>query len=412
LAFDFEEQTMTYGRSTLRNTIADALVAALLIAPVGLIAGDRQTQTPATSAPAAAPGGRGGAPPAPVVVSPEVLADRNVIFRLLGPQATEVAVQGVGRGRVAMVKGESGVWEATIGPLAPGAYQYSFVVNGAQVPDPRNQATNETTTGYASLLVVPGSELTDTKNVPHGALSQVFYDSTVLGRTRRMHVYTPPGYGASGDRYPVFYLLHGSGDSDQSWSALGRAGIILDNLIAAHKAKPMLVVMPAGHTATPATPASREQFIQEFLADIMPFVEKNYRVRTDRSSRAIAGLSMGGGQTLGIAVPHLDKFGYIGVFSAGLPGGGGRGASAPPATPYGEAWEKQNQAALDNASLKKGLKLLWFGIGKEDAGFANATNSVNLLKKHGFNPVFHESDGGHTWPNWRDYLGIFAPQLF
>ena len=118
------------------------------------------------------------------------------------------------------------------------------------------------------------------------------------GRQRRMHVYTPPGYGANGDRYPVFYLLHGSGDSDQSWSALGRAGIILDNLIAAHKAKPMVVVMPAGHTAQPATPASREQFIQEFLTDIMPFVEKNYRVRTDRASRAIAGLSMGGGQTL------------------------------------------------------------------------------------------------------------------
>ena len=264
------------------------------------------------------------------------------------------------------------MWEATVGPLTPGAYQYSFVVQGVQIADPRNQAMNETTTGYNSLLVVPGSEMMDTKNVPHGALAQVFYDSTVLGRPRRMHVYTPPGYGATSDRYPVFYLLHGSGDSDQSWSALGRAGIILDNLIAARKAKPMVMVMPAGHTAVPATPASREAFIKEFMTDILPFVEKNYRVRTDRASRAIAGLSMGGGQTLNIAIPNLDKFAYIGVYSAGISGGGGgrgaAGSSAAPAAPYGEAWEKQHLAALDNASLKKGVKLLWFGIGKEDAG--------------------------------------------
>ena len=151
----------------------------------------RKHQQP--SAPAAAPA---ATPPAPVVVSPEVLPDARVVFRLYGPQATEVAVQGVIRGRVPMVKGENGVWEATVGPLTPGAYQYSFVVQGVQIADPRNQERNETTTGYNSLLVVPGSEMMDTKNVPHGALAQAFYDSTVLGRPRRMHVYTPPGYGA------------------------------------------------------------------------------------------------------------------------------------------------------------------------------------------------------------------------
>ena len=178
----------------------------------------------------------------------------------------------------------------------------------------------------------------------------------------------------------------------------------------------MVLVMPAGHTAVPATPASREAFIKEFMTDILPFVEKNYRVRTDRASRAIAGLSMGGGHTLNIAIPNLDKFAYIGVYSAGISGGGGgrgaAGSSAAPAAPYGEAWEKQHLAALDNASLKKGVKLLWFGIGKEDAALANSTATADLLKKHGFNPVFHESEGGHTWPNWRDYLVIFAPQLF
>jgi enterochelin esterase-like enzyme len=377
------------------------------------VTGAAQSQTPPATAPPAAqaPAGRGAGPSAPVVVSPDVLPDKRVVFRLLAPQATEVGVQGVGRGRTPMVKGENGIWEATAGPLTPGPYQYTFVIDGAQVADPRNQAMNETTVGYASLLVVPGSEMTDTRNVPHGALAQVFYDSTVLGRSRRMHVYTPPGYGASTDRYPVFYLLHGSGDSDQSWSALGRAGIILDNLISARKAKPMIVVMPAGHTTVPPTQASRQQFVDEFVTDIMPFVEKNYRVRNDRSSRAIAGLSMGGGQTLNIGIPHLDKFAYIGVYSAGLSGGGG-GRGAAPEAPYGQSWETEHQAVLDNASLKKGLKLLWFGIGKEDPGLANATNTANLLKKHGFNPVFHESEGGHTWPNWRDYLVIFAPQLF
>src|SRR5262249_8276699 len=152
---------------------------------------------------AQAPAGRGAGPGAPVVVSPEVLPDQRVVFRLLGPQANEVSVQGVGRGRVPMVKGEDGIWQATAGPLTPGPYQYSFVIDGAQVADPRNQAINETTAGYASLLVVPGSDMTDTKNVPHGALTQVWYDSSVLGRSRRMHVYTPPGYGANNDRYPI-----------------------------------------------------------------------------------------------------------------------------------------------------------------------------------------------------------------
>jgi enterochelin esterase family protein len=404
---------MLNGRSFFRNCLAGAVLTAAFAVPGRFVSGRAQAPAPSPAAPSTAPAGRGGGPQVPAFVSPEVLPDKRVVFRLLGPQATEVAVQGVGRGREPMVKGENGIWEATLGPVTPGAYQYTFVVHGVQVPDPRNQATNETTTGYASLLVVPGSEMTDTANVPHGALAKVYYDSSVLGRQRRMHVYTPPGYGANGDRYPVFYLLHGSGDSDQSWSALGRAGIILDNLIAARKAKPMVVVMPAGHTAVPATPASREQFIQEFLTEIMPFVEKHYRVRTDRASRAIAGLSMGGGQTLSISVPNLDKFGYIGVFSAGLAGGGaGRGAAPGPAAPYGESWEKQHQARLDDAGLKKGLKVLWFGIGKEDQGLANGTNTVALFKKHGFNPVFHQSEGGHTWPNWRDYLVIFAPQLF
>ena len=396
-------------RSSSTGVWVVALVAGVLTQrPFG--AGDIAAQgaAPATATQGAPTVGRGAAVPAPIVVSPEVLPDRRVVFRLLAPQATDVALRGPGRGAPPMAKGSNGVWETTVGPLAPGVYSYSFGVHSANVLDPNNQAVNETTTGLRNIVVVPGAEWTDMKNVPHGAVAEAYYDSSVLGRQRRLHVYTPPSYGAGNERYPVFYLLHGSGDSDQSWSALGRAGVILDNMIAAGRAKPMIVVMPAGHTRPDgqATPESRMEFVHEFLADIMPFVQKHYRVRAERSGRAIAGLSMGGGQTLNIAVPNLDKFAYVGVFSAGLSGGG---AGQPSAV---DAWETQNKAALDNAGLKKGLKLVWFSTGKDDPAMPNTMNAVNLLKKHGFTPVFQESQGAHTWENWRDYLVIFGGQLF
>src|SRR5712692_1928519 len=161
-----------------------------------------------------------------------------------------------------------------------------------------------------------------TKRVPHGAVASVHYYSTALGRDRRMHIYTPPGYEAGQQKYPVFYLLHGAGDCDDSWSSVGRAGFIIDNLIATKRAKPMIVVMPAGHTTTTgggrSNAGGRDEFAEDFVTDIMPYVEKTYRVLTDRPHRAIAGLSMGGGQTLNISIAHLDKFAFIGVFSAGV----------------------------------------------------------------------------------------------
>jgi enterochelin esterase family protein len=190
--------------------------------------------------------------------------------------------------------------------------------------------------------------------------------------------------------------------------------VILDNLIAARKAKPMIVVMPSGHVNGAGAalgaeiPAADDAFLKDFTADILPYVEKNYRVLTDRQSRAIAGLSMGGMQTLNIAIPHLDQFAYVGVFSSGILAAGQRGESVP----FGQAWEQQNLAALENASLKRGLKLLWFGTGKADFLIDTSRNSVALMKKHGFTPVFVESEGGHTWLNWRDYLSEFAPLLF
>ena len=414
-----------------------AAVGVCFIASVAVVVPQRSA---AATAPAQVAGqGRGGSQP-PAVTSPEVGSDRRVTFRILAPAAQKVELRspgdipGVGGRGVTppqLTKNADGVWETTLGPVPAGAYRYVFVVDGVTVVDSRNPMTSQTNTTVYSLATVPGSDVFDTKNVPHGAVASVHYHSTALGGIRRMHVYTPPGYETSGERYPVFYLLHGAGDVDDSWSSVGRAGFILDNLIAANKARPMIVVMPAGHVngagaavggptvaAGPGIPgigAEPDPFVNDFLTDLMPYVERNYRVLTTRRDRAIAGLSMGGNQTLNIAIPHLDKFAYIGVFSSGIISGG-RGAPPPPAgaasAPFGEAWEKRNLAALDNAGAKRGLSLLWFSTGKDDGLIATTRSSVDLLKRHGFNAVFVESEGAHTWLNWRDYLSQFAPQLF
>lgn len=372
----------------------------------------------------------------PQVTSPEVSADRRITFRILAPQADKVRlsggdIPGMGPGKD-MTKGENGVWEITIGPIDPGAYRYNFNVSGVTVIDPRNPSISESNNNVWSLVYVPGSDFSDTKDVPHGSVSAVTYYSSVLGKFRRLHVYTPPGYELGQGKYPLFYLLHGAGDSDEAWTSVGRAGFILDNLITAKKAKPMIIVMPAGHTrlnrapiAPPAsgsggTPPPQDEFVAEFLKDIQPFVEKSYRLLPGRANRAIAGLSMGGGQTLSIALPNLEKFAYVGVYSSGLLGAFSRpapGATTPapavaPLSPAGEALEKQIQSKLDDAQAKKGLKLLWFATGKEDFLLSTTKGTLEFLKKHGFSPVYNETPGGHTWINWRIYLNDFAPQLF
>src|SRR5687767_2953999 len=379
------------------------------------------------SAQSTAPAPRGRGPQGPQVVSPEVAADRTVTFRILAPNAQAIRLSGgdiPGNGRGAEVaKGTNGVWEVTLGPIDPGAYRYNFNVDGLPVIDPRNPATSESNNNTWSLVYVPGSEFSDTKDVPHGAISMVTYYSKTLGRFRRMHVYTPPGYESGKGKFPVFYLLHGASDSDNSWSSVGRAGFILDNLIAKKKAKPMIVVMPAGHTratmfrrteastnsATARPPV--DEFVQEFLTDIMPHVEKSYRVQNGREHRALAGLSMGGAQTLNIGIPNLEKFGYLGVFSSGVFGitGGTRGGSATNTTP---TFAEQHKAVLENAKLKKGLKLFWFGTGKDDFLVETSRATVAMFKKHGFDVVYDETGGGHTWIVWRDYLNNFAPKLF
>jgi enterochelin esterase-like enzyme len=353
----------------------------------------------------------------PQFQSPEVSADRKVTFRIHAPGAEAITLVGSdipnnGKG-TPMIKGTEGVWEATLGPLVPGAYRYHFNMAGVAVVDPRNPSTSESNNNVWSVAVVPGSDVYDARDVPHGAVAEVFYQSSALGRTRRMHVYTPPGYGQSTGKYPVLYLLHGASDSDDSWTSVGRANFILDNLIAAGKAKPMIMVMPAGHTTRGgfAVPRGSDEFARDFLNDIVPYVEKHYRVQTDRNSRAMAGLSMGGGQTLSIAVPNLARFGYIGVFSSGLfeMFGSSRG---PAPAPDGPSWEERNVKVLDDAGLRKGLKLFWFGTGKEDFLLKTTQQTVAMLRKHGLDVQYDETEGAHTWLVWREYLSGFVPRLF
>jgi enterochelin esterase-like enzyme len=354
-------------------------------------------------------------PQGPQVVSPEVLPDRRITFRILAPQAESINVAGgdiPGNGPgTPMTKGESGIWEATLGPVPAGAYRYNFNVAGMFVVDPRNPLASASNNNIWSLVIVPGSDFQDTRNVPHGAVASVTYYSTALDKFRRMHVYTPPGYENNKEKYPVFYLLHGASDSDESWSTVGRAGFILDNLIAANKAKPMIVVMPAGHTALVRRPQESDEVLRDFTEAIVPYIEKNYRVLSDRRHQAIAGLSMGGGQTLNIFAKHPEKFAYVGVYSSGLLGSFGPMRPGAPVQ-QGPSWEESHKDFLDNASAKKGLKLFWFATGKEDSLMATTKGTVELYRKHGFDPVFKESEGGHTWLNWRDYLNEFVPQLF
>jgi enterochelin esterase family protein len=248
--------------------------------------------------------------------------------------------------------------------------------------------------------------------VPHGAVAQVTYYSDTLKRFRRMHVYTPPGYDRCEGKYPVLYLLHGAFDCDASWSTVGRAGFILDNLIAAGKAKPMIVAMPAGHTGPfrfgPPGDRSVDRQIKEFEDDftkgVKPYVETNYRISGDR---AIAGLSMGGAQTLNIAFAHPEDYAYIEVYSSGI-FGIARFGDAPPS----KEWEKRHKPVLDSADLRKGLRLLWFATGKDDFLLETSRATVDMLKNHRFDVVYQESYGGHTWINWREYLNQFAPLLF
>ena len=352
--------------------------------------------------------------PNDTLVSPEVLSDHKVTFRIYAPKAAEATLRGdwmEGPGSLALTKDEKGIWSATTETLTPDFYSYSFTVDGVRTIDPKNAMIKQGINSLDNMFLVPGEEAAfeDNRMVPHGEIRSVWYQSTTLDMQRRMHVYTPPGYDSGKAKYPVFYLLHGGGDEDSGWSTIGRAGFILDNLLAANKAKPMLIVMPNGSLPRPADlqpqlamAALQERFTNELMKDIVPFVEKNFRVLTGRDNRAIAGLSMGGGQTLRVLTSHPNQFAYVAVWSAGV---------NPQTAPD---WETRNAAFLDSAEkINKQVKVLRINVGEKDPlAFNGSKNLAGILSRRGIRNELQISAGGHTWINWRHYLNDYAPLLF
>jgi enterochelin esterase family protein len=355
--------------------------------------------------------------PNDTLVSHEILPDNKVTFRIYAPKASEVTVGGDWAGTTGpakLEKDDKGVWSVTVGPLTPDFYSYSFNVDGVRTLDPKNPTIKQGIASLDNMVYLPGKETAfmDNRKVPHGDIRSAWYQSSTLDTQRRMHIYTPPGYDAGTDRYPVLYLLHGGGDEDSGWSTIGRAGFILDNLFADKKATPMLVVMPNGSLPRPsgfkpgekpspeAMAAIQDRFSNELLKDVVPYVEKNYRVVADANHRAITGLSMGGGQTLRVVTGHPDQFAYVGVWSAGI----GQNAAD---------WEKRNATFLDSGDkLNKQIRLFSISVGDQDFALAGSKNLSELLSKHNIKNELHVSGGGHTWINWRHYLSDFAPQLF
>lgn len=357
-------------------------------------------------------------PRRPPIVSPEVKdgkdGKKSITFRLLAPKAEKVLLvssdipsEKAPPEPRELQKGENGVWEYTL-DVAPGTYRYKFNTDGASVSDPQNTGVSESSGTTWSLVRVPGAAFMDTTDVPHGAVARITYKSSAAGKNRRAHVYTPPGYETSTDKYPVFYLLHGAGDCDDSWTSVGRANDILDNLIAAKKAVPMIVVMPAGHDSKfagmfgpPREGQPNAKFEDDFEKDLRPYIEKTYRVKTDRADRAVAGLSMGGAQTLSLFMSKPKDFSAVGVFSSGL------FAQNP------EDREKANKEKIAAAAAAKdGLKVFWFATGKTDFLLNTTKDTVDLYKKAEMKVEFKETEGGHTWICWQQYLNEFAPMLF
>ena len=300
-------------------------------------------------------------------------------------------------------KDEKGLWSVTIPkPLVPDTYRYFFFVDGARMPDPAASEFSLERSNVDSLIEIKGPEgdfQTFHNDIPHGVVAKINYWSEPLGSVRRMHVYTPPGYEKDGKSYPVLYLVHGAGDSDHSWSTVGRANNILDNLIEAGKARPMIIVMPNGHT--PDRPINAENMLQnndfseDFLKVVIPYVDKNYRTIANADNRAMAGLSMGGAHTIQNGLTHPELFHYIGIFS--ITGGG-------------EQYEKDNDAALKKAAAS--VKMVYCAYGREDFAVRNADQLKGTLNKYGIPLLLHETDGGHTWINWREYFNDFASHLF
>jgi enterochelin esterase-like enzyme len=380
--------------------------------------------------PATTPGTGGGQAQAAAVRSPEVLADGRITFRLLAPKATEVLVQGNwegGRG-LAMTKDASGLWSVTTPALQPELWAYTFSVDGVRTLDPRNYNVARDGVGFMNTLLVLGnpSAVMQPQPVPHGAMTAMWVPSTLMKTPRRMFVYTPPGYEESTTKYPVLYLLHGSGGDEDAWPTMGIANVIMDNVIAQGKAKPMIVVMPNAYwneiasldlagprTAPPpgvgsggaggaASPQDANE--KDIVGDLIPFVEKHFRTLPGRENRALAGLSMGSGITLNVAVKRFDVFASIGVLSSGS----FRDPAAGMAT-----LQKINPTFLaDPVATSKKLRLLFFSCGTEDPRMEGMAKVAQELNSRKIPVVLKSYPGAHEWKVWRHSLADMAPLLF
>jgi len=365
------------------------------------------------------------------IVSPEINPDHTVTFRYFAPKAITVQLTGDflptrpvevemggqklvydAPGVVDMKEGRDGVWTYTSAPLAGELYSYNFVVDGVRASDPSNIYQNRDVATWTNIFTISAEKgdkgwYYEVHDVPHGSVSHVWYDSPTLGARRRLTVYTPAGYESSKAKYPVLYLLHGSGGDEDAWSDLGRTAQVLDNLIAEGKARPMIVVMPNGVYFNQAAPGAAVNMFQPTLTnsrsqstieiensfpDVMNFIEKTYRVAKGFENTAVAGLSMGGRQSAMLSMHYPKKFGYVGLFS-------------------GVAVPEGNEAALDAVFAAK-PKLYWVGCGKADGVMVNTRKLVDYCNQKGYPITFFESEGGHIWRNWRIYLTTFAQQLF
>jgi enterochelin esterase-like enzyme len=375
---------------------------------------------------------QGGAKP---VVSPEVSTDRRITLRYFAPNAKSVVASGELDGQPhPLTKDENGVWSVTIGPLAPDIYTYAFNVDGVVALDPRNTNTKYGYGGFGavSIVEVPGDgpQFYDVKPVPHGEVRIRPYVSKTMGLGRTAWIYTPPDYDRGKD-YPVLYLLHGAGDIESGWTMIGRANNIIDNAIAEGKAKPMVVVMPLGHPiqswwAGPAKDAPDQAVAKamatgnletiitammsgdgngglsavtkDLVEDVMPMVERSYKVSKRPDDRAIAGLSMGGGQSINLAFSHPELFRYVVLMS---PAAGG-------------SVDKIYPKFLANpATANKQFKLFWVGVGKDDMLTGPGDKAFSeTLTKAGVTHTFKLTDGRHEWTVWRQYLNEVAPLLF
>jgi enterochelin esterase family protein len=359
------------------------------------------------------------------IVSPQINADNSVTFCLMAPNAKEVILQGDWMpangwipGSVKMNRDTIGLWSYTTAVLPSELYGYSFIVDGLKTTDPNNVYLIRDVSTVVNVFLIGGGKADNYKvtDVPHGTVARRWYDSPGLSMTRRMTIYTPPGYESGKKSYPVLYLLHGVGGDEEAWIALGRAAQIMDNLIAQGKAEPMIVVMTNGHTSNSAAPGeSSKGFYKPVMMtpdvfngkmessfnDVVTFIDNNYRTIKKKSGRAIAGLSMGGFHSLYISVNNPDTFDYIGLFSPAI---------LPPQNSTADVYQN-----IDNKleTLKtKGCSLYWIAIGKTDFLYKNVADYRQRLDKMNFPYVYRESDGGHTWVNWRIYLTEFAPMLF